>query len=156
MLFVVTVQSPSCVQFFVTPWTVTSQALLSMGFPRQEYQSGLPFPSPGIFPNQGLNPCLLHWQAGSDVCVLSHSVISDSLRRHGLQHTSLFCPQNFSGKNTGAIGLPFPTPRHFPDPGIKLSTLVSPSLSGGFFTTEPPGKYAYYPPNTLLYIYLFS
>ena len=35
-----------CVQLFVTPWTVAHQALLSMGFPRQEYWSGLPFPSP--------------------------------------------------------------------------------------------------------------
>ena len=34
-----------------------------MGFPRQEYWSGLPFPSPGIFLIQGLNPRLLHWQA---------------------------------------------------------------------------------------------
>ena len=32
---------------FVTPWTIALQAPLSMGFPRQEYQSGLPFPSPG-------------------------------------------------------------------------------------------------------------
>ena len=32
---------------FVTPWTVAHQAPLSMGFPRQEYWSGLPFPSPG-------------------------------------------------------------------------------------------------------------
>ena len=32
--------------FFVTPWTVARQAPLSMGFPRQEYWSGLPFPSP--------------------------------------------------------------------------------------------------------------
>ena len=50
---------------FVTPWTVAHQAPLSMGFPRQEYWSGLPFPTPGIFPTQGSNPhllCLLHWQ----------------------------------------------------------------------------------------------
>ena len=37
----------NCVQLFVTPWTVAHQAPLYMGFPRQEYQSGLPFPSPG-------------------------------------------------------------------------------------------------------------
>ena len=36
----------SCVLLFVTPWTVTRQASLSMGFSRQEYWSGLPFPSP--------------------------------------------------------------------------------------------------------------
>ena len=37
-----------------TPWTVTSQAPLSMGFPRKEYWSGLPFPSPGDLPNPGI------------------------------------------------------------------------------------------------------
>ena len=39
---------------FVTPWTVASQALLSMEFSRQEYWSGLPFPSPGDLPNPGM------------------------------------------------------------------------------------------------------
>ena len=53
-------QSLSCVQFFATPWTVASQALLSMRILMQEYWSGLPCPPPGIFPNQGLNPSLLH------------------------------------------------------------------------------------------------
>ena len=46
------------VQFFVTPWTITRQALLSMGFPRQEYWSGLPFPSPGNLPDPGMKPSL--------------------------------------------------------------------------------------------------
>ena len=60
-----------------TPWTATRQAPLSMGFFRQEYWSGLPFPSPGDHPN----------------------------------------------------------------PGIKPETPVSPALvTGGFSTTEPPGK----------------
>ena len=56
------------IQLFVTPWTVAQQAPLSIGFTRQEYWSGLPFPSPGLFLTQGLNPHLLwlpHWQAGS-------------------------------------------------------------------------------------------
>ena len=39
---------------FVTPWTVARQAPLSMGFPRQEYWSGLPFPSPGDLPEPGI------------------------------------------------------------------------------------------------------
>ena len=42
--------------FFVTPRTVTCQAPLSMGFPRQEYWSGLPFPSPGDLPVLGIEP----------------------------------------------------------------------------------------------------
>ena len=43
-----------------TPWTVAHQAPLSMEFSRQEYWSGFPFPSQGIFPVQELNPVLLH------------------------------------------------------------------------------------------------
>ena len=41
---------------FVTPWTVAHQAPPSMEFSRQEYWSGLPFPSPGYLPDQGLEP----------------------------------------------------------------------------------------------------
>ena len=41
---------------FVTPWTVAHQAPLSMGFPRQVYYSGLPFPSPEDLPNPGIEP----------------------------------------------------------------------------------------------------
>ena len=64
---------------FVTPWTVARQAPLYVGFPRQEYWSGLPFPSLG----------------------------------------------------------------DLPDPRIEPTSLVSPALVGGFFTTEPPGKPEY-------------
>ena len=53
---------------FATPWTVAHQAPLSMGFSRQEYQSGLPFPSPGDLPDPGIEPGALMspaLQAGS-------------------------------------------------------------------------------------------
>ena len=40
----------------VTPWTEACQASLSMGFSRQEYWSGLPFPSPGDLPDSGIKP----------------------------------------------------------------------------------------------------
>ena len=43
----------SCVQLFVTPGTVACHAPLSMGFSRQEYWSGLSFPSPGDLPDPG-------------------------------------------------------------------------------------------------------
>ena len=46
----------SRVQLFTTPWTVALQAPLSMGFYKQEYWSGLPFPSPGDLPNPGIEP----------------------------------------------------------------------------------------------------
>ena len=68
--------SLSHAQLFATPWTVALQAPLSMEFSRQDYRSGLPFPSPGDLPN----------------------------------------------------------------PGIKPSSLVSPTLASESFTTEPPGK----------------
>ena len=44
----------SLVQLFATPWTVGCQAPLSMGFPRQEYWSGVPFPTPGDLPDPGI------------------------------------------------------------------------------------------------------
>ena len=47
------VKSLSRVRLFATPWTVAHQAPLSMGFSRQEYWSGLPFPSPYLGPNYG-------------------------------------------------------------------------------------------------------
>ena len=50
------VKSLSRVRLFVTPWTVAYQASPSMGFSRQEYQSGLPFPSPGDLPDPGIKP----------------------------------------------------------------------------------------------------
>ena len=59
------------IQLSVTLWTAAHQASLSMGFSRQEYWSGLPFP--GHLPNQGSNsslPHLLHWQM--DSLPLSH------------------------------------------------------------------------------------
>ena len=62
----------SCVQLFQTPWTVAHQAPLFMGFSRQEYWSGLPFPSPGDLPNPGVEP-------GSPA-LQADSLLSDSLR----------------------------------------------------------------------------
>ena len=52
----VVVVSLSRVQLFATPWTVARQAPLSMGFSKQEYWSGLPFPSPGDLPDPGIKP----------------------------------------------------------------------------------------------------
>ena len=46
----------SCVQLFATLWTVARQASLSMGFTRQEYLSGLPFPPLGDLPDSEIKP----------------------------------------------------------------------------------------------------
>ena len=47
-------QSLSRVHLFATPWTVACQSPLSMEFPRQEYWSGYPFPSPRDLPDPGI------------------------------------------------------------------------------------------------------
>ena len=67
---------------FATPGAIAHQASLSMGFSRQEYWSGMPFPSPGSFPIQGLHLHLLHWQANS------------LLLCHLLAWASLYHPRN--------------------------------------------------------------
>ena len=75
----------SCIQLFVTPWTVARQAPLSMEFSRQEYWSGLPCPSPRDCPDPEIEPVspalqvdslpLSHWEkAGSYHCPVSGSL----------------------------------------------------------------------------------
>ena len=76
----------SRVRLCVTPQTAAHQAPPSMGFSRQEHWSGLPFPSP------------MH---ESEKWKWSCSVMSDSLRPHGLQPTRLLHPWDFPGKSTG-------------------------------------------------------
>ena len=49
----------SCVRLSATPWTVACQAPLFMGFSRQEYCSGWPFPPPGDLPDPGIKPVSL-------------------------------------------------------------------------------------------------
>ena len=69
-----------------SPQTVAHQAPPSLGFSRQEHWSGLPFPSP---------------TQESEKWKWSRSVVSDSLRPHGLQPTRLLRPRDFPGKSTG-------------------------------------------------------
>ena len=54
----------SHVRLFATPWTVARQSPLSMGFPSQEYWSGLPFPPSGDLPNPGIEPMSLELAGG--------------------------------------------------------------------------------------------
>ena len=79
-------KSLSNIWLFAILWTVACQALLSLGFSRQEHWSGLRFPSP------------MH---ESEKWKWSHSVMSDSWRPHGLQPTRLLHPWDFPGKSTG-------------------------------------------------------
>ena len=69
----VKVKSLSRVRLFVTPWTVAHQAPPSVGVSRQEYWSGLPFPSPGDLPDPGIKPG-------------SPSLQADTLQNPGLHH----------------------------------------------------------------------
>ena len=55
----------SYVWLFVIPWTVAHQTPLSLGFSRQEYWSGLPFPLPGDLPNPGIKPVFLESPASA-------------------------------------------------------------------------------------------
>ena len=55
-IYTLVVSSLSRVRLFATPWTVAYEAPPSMGFSRQEYWSGLPFPSPGDLPDPGIEP----------------------------------------------------------------------------------------------------
>ena len=64
-------KSLSRVRLFATLWTEAYQAPLSMGFSRQEYWSGLPFPSPGDLPDPGIEP-----GSSSNCCFLTCVQIS--------------------------------------------------------------------------------
>ena len=83
----------SCVQLFVTLWTVAHQAPLSMGFSRQEYWSGLPCPPPGDLPDPGMESASLMspalagmffttsatWEAQSEVGILANHLLAMGL-----------------------------------------------------------------------------
>ena len=87
------VKSLSHVRLFVTPWTVAYQTSLSMGFSRQGYWSGLPFPSPGDLPDLGIEPRSPALQA--DALPLSHQGFK------GPESSCIRFPWNL-------ISLPFP------------------------------------------------
>ena len=94
----------SPIGLFANPWTVTCQSPSSVEFSKQEHWSGCHFLLQGIFLSQGLNVNLLHWKADSlplhhlgspwniSSVQFNHSVMSDSLQPHGLQHTRPPCP----------------------------------------------------------------
>ena len=86
-----------------TPQTAAHQAPLSLGFSRQEYWSGLPFPSP------------MH---ESEKWKWSRSVMSNSSWPHGLQPTRLHRPWDFPGKSTG-VGCHFLLQRNDNTVGIN-------------------------------------
>ena len=77
----------SRVRLFVTPWTVAHQDSLSMGFSRQEYWSGLPFPYPGGLPDPGIEPGSPALQADALPEKLGSKVRNDRTHTHTHTHT---------------------------------------------------------------------
>ena len=67
--------------------------------------------------------------------VLCWSVLSDSLRPHGLYPARLLCPWGYSRQEYWS-GLPCPPSGGLPNPGIEPQSLMAPSLTGRFFTTK--------------------
>ena len=68
-------------QFFVTLWTIACQAPLPIGFSRQEYWSGLPFPTPGDLPHPGFEP----------MSPVDPALQADSLPRSHLGNFQIIC-----------------------------------------------------------------
>ena len=69
------------------------------------------------------------------VCVLTRSVVSDSLQPHGVWPARLLCPWNFFRQEYWSE-LPFTSPGDLLDPGMEPVSPLSPALAGGFFTTS--------------------
>ena len=148
-------ESPSRVQLFATPWTVAHQALLSMGFSRQEYWSGLPCPPPRDLPNPGIEPHLPYCRQIlyqlSHIMGMSYGFWNTEKKKERelfLQFSSAVqsCPTlcDCSPQAPLSVGffrqeywseLPCPPPRDLPNLGIEPASLMSPALAGIFFTT---------------------
>ena len=78
-------------------------------------------------------------QAGLRTGYYVTSVLFDSLWPYGPWPTRLLCPWGFSRQEYWSW-LPFPPPGDLPNSGIEHASPVVPTLAGGFFTTEPPGR----------------
>ena len=96
----------SCVQLFATPWTITHQIPLSIKLPGKNTGVGCHFLLQEIFPSQGSNPHLLHWQA--DSLPLTLWTVA-----HQAPLSMGFSRQEYWN------GLPFFSPGDLPNPGIE-------------------------------------
>ena len=110
-----------------------------MGFSRQGYWSGLPFPSPGDLPNPGIEPGSPALQADSLPTELQGKLNDNKLCAQSLSYIQLFeilwtvahqasPPMGFSRQEYWS-GLPFPSPGDLPDPGTELASPALRELS---------------------------
>ena len=125
------VKSFSRVWLFATPWTVAYQAPPSMGFSRQEYWSGLPYPFPVDLPDPGIEPRSPAFQAdvstfeppGMSLWNLMNCSLQDSYVHGILQERILEL-------------VALPSSRESSWPRDPAASLMSPALAGMFFTTS--------------------
>ena len=96
-------------QTLATAWTLARQALLSMGFSRQEYWSGLPFPPPGGLPNLGIEPGSPALQADSLPTELQGKIPITS----SSCQTETVSPLNTSSPSLTPLPYPSPPPSYF-------------------------------------------
>ena len=118
----------SCVRLFSPVWTVASQAPLSMGFSRQEYWSGLPFPPPGDLPDSGIEPESLMSPALAGRFFTTDATWEPNFlyaRYHMCTHTHTHNPQSRIPQHVRTVGRPAGhSPR--PPPG-RVAALTSDS-----------------------------
>ena len=126
----------SCVQLFVTQWTIAHQAPLSKGFSREEYWSRLPCPPPGDLLSPGIEP----------VSLMSPALAGISFTTSATWEAPWVLEHRLSSWGTWASLLHGMW--NLPGAGIKP---VFPELAGGVFTTEPSEK-----PLSLLLAYMIS
>ena len=130
---------------FVTPRTVALQAPLSMGFPRQEYWSVLPFPSPGDLPNPGIDP--MYPALAGRLPVSQQGSPSSACAVKSLSRVRLFvtpgtvvyqAPQSMGFSRLEYwSGLPFPSPGDLSNLEIEPR---SPALQVDSLPAEAQGK----------------
>ena len=91
---------------FVTPWSAASQDPLSMGFPRQEYWNGVPFPTPGDLPDPGMEPAFLVSPALANRALITSASWETQefniycIRQCRLGFGILLLPSNMTGKHS--------------------------------------------------------
>ena len=111
------VQSLSCFQLFVTPWTVACQVPPSTEVPRQEYWSGLPCPSPGYLPDPGIEPGSPALQENSlpseppgkpNMNVKCWSLLIPPKYSWDRKHTTRYCSLHRGTQDTARGGSAFP------------------------------------------------